>query len=56
MKFGTEKNDCDICGSICYPIPDKYLLVWNGEIDHDTIDKNKKDQFIEECVKIFTRI
>lgn len=42
MKFGTEKNDCDICGSICYPIPDKYLLVWNGEIDHDTIDKNKK--------------
>lgn len=51
MKFGTEKNDCDICGSICYPIPDKYLLVWNGEIDHDTIDKNKKDQFIEECVK-----
>ena len=51
MKFSTEKNDCDICGSICYPIPDKYLLVWNGEIDHDTIDKNKKDQFIEECVK-----
>ena len=51
IKFGTEKDDCDICGSICYPVPDKYLLVWNGEIYHDTIDKNKKDQFIEECVK-----
>ena len=51
MKFGTEKDDCDVCGLTCYPIPDKYLLIWKGEIDHDTIDKNKEDQFIEECVK-----
>lgn len=51
IKFGTEKDDCDICGLICYPIPDKYLLIWEGQIDRDTIDKNKKDQFIEECIK-----
>ena len=38
MKFGTEKNDCDICGSICYPIPNKYLF--------KKIVKDKKSNYI----------
>ncbi len=51
IKFGTEKDNCDICDSICYPVPDKYLLVWNGEIYKNNLNESKKDQFIEECVK-----
>lgn len=46
-----DAKKCDICNSIIYPVPEKYLLIWKGEIDYDTIDKSKKDHFIEECIK-----
>ena len=46
-----DAKKCDICNSITYPVPEKYLLIWKGEIDYDTIDKSKKDHFIEECIK-----
>ena len=49
-KFGNEKDNCDVCNSICYLIPNQYLLVRDDEI-RDIIDKSKKDQFIEECIK-----
>lgn len=52
IAYSWEKdNTCCVCGSPVYPIPEKYLLIWKGKPDVDTIDKNKKDQFIEECIK-----
>ncbi len=50
-RIVMDAKKCDICNSITYPVPEKYLLIWKGEIDYDTIDKSKKDQFIEECIK-----
>lgn len=51
MSHRKNIGSCDVCGSVYYPVPDRYLLIWEGEIDYDTIDKNKKDQFIEDCIK-----
>jgi len=49
--FDYESDDCDICGSTCYPVPDKYLLCFDGEIEKDLLDNEKEEQFMEECVK-----
>lgn len=46
-----NNNNCKICNSILFEVPDEYLLVWKNEIDHDTIDQTKQQRFIEECVK-----
>lgn len=51
IKFGNEKDDCDVCNSVCYPVPKKYLLIRDGELRENIIDKSKKDHFIEECIK-----
>ncbi len=47
------QNDkkCCVCKSPVYPVPEKYLLFFDGEIYDNNLDKTKKDQFIEECVK-----
>lgn len=38
---------CDICGSITYQVPNKYLM---KDIDI-LIDSKLEDQFMEECIK-----
>ena len=46
-----DSKKCDICGSIIFKVPDKYLLEFEGKLYENNLDKNKKDQFIEECIK-----
>lgn len=42
-----NSKSCDICNSVTYPVPTKYLM---KDIDI-LIDSKLEDQFIEECVK-----
>lgn len=54
QQLVLDKNDdglCNICNSKMYPVPKKYLLIWEGELDEDSIDLDLEPQFIEECVK-----
>lgn len=45
-RIVMDAKKCDICNSITYPVPEKYLLIWKGEIDYDTIDKSKKTNLL----------
>ena len=51
IKFGNEKDDCDICNSVCCPVPNKYFFIIDCVLRENIIDKSKKDHFIEECIK-----
>lgn len=42
---------CDVCNSITYSVPEKYLLIFEGKLYENNLDSSKKDQFIEECIK-----
>ena len=42
-----NSKTCDICNSVTYPVPTKYLM---KDIDI-LIDNKLEDQFIEECIK-----
>lgn len=46
-----DSKKCDICNSITYEVPEEYLLLYNGKIYKNNLNENKKDQFIEECIK-----
>lgn len=52
IEYDNENEyKCDICGNNIYPVPEKYLLVFDGELYENNLDDSKKDQFIEECIK-----
>ena len=46
-----DSKKCDICNSATYDVPEKYLLLYNGKIYKNNLNENKKNQFIEECIK-----
>lgn len=50
-RIVQNAQKCDICNSITYPVPEKYLLNYENTLYENCLDNDKKEQFIEECIK-----